>query len=104
MKLRKILSALILAVNIIGIICLFHFAVPYLTHDIVIKYPSAMLPAEAWDNAGMALTIGFLPLLTANSIGFVCVKAIHKAARFLFFIPSAVCFLIIAHYWLTAMV
>lgn len=104
MKPRKISSALILAVNIFGIICLIHFAVPYLTHDITIEYPSSMLPAEAWDNAGMALTVGFLPLLAANSIGFVCIKAIHKAARFLFFIPSAVCFLIAAHYWLTAMV
>ena len=104
MKLRKILYTFVLVINIIGIICLIHFAVPYLAHDITIEYPSAMLPAEAWDNAGMALTVGFLPHLAANSIGFVCIKALHKAARFLFFIPSAVCLLIAAHYWLTAMV
>lgn len=104
MKLRKILFALILTINIIGLICLIHFAVPYLTHDSTIEYPFAMLPAEAWDNAGMALTIGFLPLLLANSIGFLCVKSVYRAAGFLFFVPSAVCLFIAAHYLLTAMV
>ena len=59
----------------IGIMCLIYFAIPYLTHNVTITNPDAMLPAEAWDNAGMALTVGFIPLLIANMLCFVFVKA-----------------------------
>ncbi len=55
-----------------------------------------MLPAEAWDNAGMALTVGFVPLLLSNALFFAFVKTKH---RFLYFLPSAVCLLIVLSYW-----
>ena len=74
MKEQKILSLLIIVINIIGIICLIYFSIPYLTHSTVAANPNAMLPAEAWDMAGMALTVGFIPLLIANILGFVFIK------------------------------
>ena len=75
---KNILSWLIIALNIVGVVCLIYFAIPYFTHDVTIKNPDAMLPAEAWDNAGMELTFGLIPLLIANilcvlSIAFVAV-------------------------------
>ena len=53
MKEKRTLSLLIVAINVIGVICLIYFAIPYLTHSVTIPYPNAMLPAEAWDRAGM---------------------------------------------------
>ncbi|MCM1049925.1 MAG: hypothetical protein NC433_16035 [Clostridiales bacterium] len=103
MKANKTLQILIIAINIIGIICLIYFAIPYLTHDTTIAYPDAMLPAEAWDKAGMTLTFGFIPLLIANVFNFLVVKMKQKFAGFLFFIPSLVCLIIVISYWITAL-
>ena len=100
---RNFLSILIIALNMIGIMCLIYFAIPYLTHNVTITNPDAMLPAEAWDNAGMALTVGFIPLLIANMLCFVFVKAKQKLVGFLYFIPSVVCLLIVLSYWIPAL-
>lgn len=100
---RNFLSILIIALNVIGIMCLIYFAIPYLTHNVIITNPDAMLPAEAWDNAGMALTVGFIPLLIANMLCFVFVKAKQKSVSFLYFIPSVVCLLIVLSYWIPAL-
>lgn len=100
---RNFLSILIIALNVIGIMCLIYFAIPYLTHNVTITNPDAMLPAEAWDNAGMALTVGFIPLLIANMLCFVFVKAKQRSVRFLYFIPSVVCLLIVLSYWIPAL-
>lgn len=97
---RNFLSIIVIALNMIGIMCLIYFAIPYLTHNVTITNPDAMLPAEAWDNAGMALTVGFIPLLIANMLCFVFVKAKQKLVRFLYFIPSVVCLLIVLSYWI----
>lgn len=103
MKTSKALRTLIIIINVIGIICLVYFAIPYLTHDTTIAHPDAMLPAEAWDRAGMTLTFGFIPLLIANVLNFIFVKLRQKFARFLFFIPSLVCLIIVISYWITAL-
>ena len=63
---KNILLWFIIALNIVGVICLIYFAIPYFTHNVTVTNPDAMLPMEAWDIAGMALTIGFVPLLIAN--------------------------------------
>ena len=60
---KNILSWLIIALNIVGVVCLTYFAIPYFTHNVTVTNPDAMLPAEAWDSAGLALTLGFIPLL-----------------------------------------
>lgn len=82
-----------------GIACFIYFAVPYLTHDITVAYPDAMLRMEAWDRAGMTLTFGFIPLLIANILGFLFVNTKQKCVKFLFFIPSVTCFVIVISYW-----
>ncbi|MBD5526982.1 MAG: hypothetical protein HDR02_01025 [Lachnospiraceae bacterium] len=71
---RKTLVSLIFAINIIGVICLIYFGIPYITHDTTIAHPDAMLPAETWDGAGMTLTFGSIPLLVANVLIFLFVK------------------------------
>lgn len=103
MRERKTLPLLIITINVIGIICLIYFAIPYLTHDTAIANPDAMLPAEAWDKAGMTLTLGFIPLLAANVLGFLFVKVKQKYVRFLFFIPSVICLVIVMNYWITSL-
>lgn len=102
MEKRRMLPLLIITINVIGVICLIHFAIPYIIHSTVIINPDAMLPAEAWDRAGMILTFGFVPLLTANVLNFKFVKLEQKITKFLFFIPSAVCFIIVISYWITS--
>lgn len=101
-KMRK-LSLLIMTINVIGVICLIYFAVPYLTHNTTVPHPNAMLPMEAWDRAGMTLTFGFVPLLIANVLGFIFIKAEQKSVRSLFFIPSVICLVIVISYWIMSL-
>ncbi len=100
---KNILSWVIIALNIVGVVCLIYFAIPYFTHNVTITNPDAMLPAEAWDSAGMALTLGFIPLLIANILYFVVVKTKQKFMSFLYFIPSVVCFITVSSYWIAAL-
>lgn len=100
---KNILLWFIIALNIVGVICLIYFAIPYFTHNVTVTNPDAMLLMEAWDSAGMALTIGFVPLLIANLLCFATVKARQKFVNFLYFIPSTVCFIIVLSYWIPAL-
>ena len=105
MKSNKPLSIFILIINFIGFLCLIYFAIPYLTHDTTVDYPDAMLPLEAWDRAGMALTVGFIPLLIANAFAFVHVakERIKVPLRLLYFIPSLVCICLVVSYWIISL-
>lgn len=103
MKTDKLLSLLLIIINVVGVICLIYFAIPYLTHDTTIPYPDAMLPAEAWDRAGMMLTIGLFPLMAANVAGYVFIKFKEKYVRLLFFVPGIICLAMAASYWIRAM-
>lgn len=103
MRDTKTLSLLIIVINIIGIICLIYFAIPYLTHNTTIANSNAMLPADAWDRAGMTLTFGFIPLLAVNILNFLLVKVKQKFVRFIFFVPSVVCLIIVISYWITSL-
>lgn len=100
---KNILSWLIIALNIVGVVCLIYFAIPYFTYNVTITNPDAMLPAEAWDSAGMVLTFGFIPLLVANIFCSVVVKTKQKFVSFLYFIPSVVCLIIVLSYWIPAL-
>ena len=71
MKSSKSLSIIIFIINVIGFLCLICFAIPYLTHNTTVYYLDAMLPAEAWNSAGMTLTVGFIPLLISNIFAFM---------------------------------
>ena len=105
MKLKKTLSMIISIINIIGFLCLIYFAIPYLTQDTVIPNPNAMLPLQNWDSAGMLLTMGFIPLLIANILGFIYVEKnmIKMPLRLLFFIPSLICICLVISYWITSL-
>ena len=98
----KAKSILLLCLNFVGLVCLVYFAIPYITHNTQIPHLDAMLPAERWDSAGMTLTVGFIPLFIANLLGFLFVKVKKNWIRFLFFLPSAICIVIAAHYWITS--
>lgn len=93
----------VLLLNLAGVGCLAWFAAPCLAHSTAVPHPDAMLPAQSWDIAGMALTIGLAPLLGANWLAFRFAKTNKKALRWLFFLPGLVCALLAAHYWLAAL-
>ena len=105
MKSNKTLSIIILIINMIGVICLIYFAIPYLTHNTTVYHPDAMLPAEAWDSAGMTLTVGFIPLLISNAFAFMYVakERIRIPLRILYFIPSLICICLVISYWIAAL-
>ncbi len=101
---KNTLSWVIIALNIVGVVCLIYFAIPYFAHNVTVTNPVAMLPMEAWDRAGMALTMGFIPLLIANILCFAVVKIKQKFVSFIYFIPSVVCLIIVLSYWIPALV
>lgn len=96
---------IILIINIIGVVYLVYFTIPYLTHNTTVYHPDAMLPMEAWDSAGVTLTVGFIPLLTANILAFIYVakESIKMPLRLLYFIPSLLCICLVISYLITAL-
>lgn len=97
---RKALEILLIVLNIVGIVLLVHLAIPYITYNTTILNPNAMIPFEAWDRAGMILTLGFIPLLAINILSFIFITFKEKYWGFLFFIPSIICFIIVLSYWI----
>lgn len=85
-----------------GFVCLVFLAALYLSHDVSVRHPDAMLPVESWDGAGMALTLGFVPLLTANVLALVFLpKGRGKGAvRLLFLAPGLICLCLAVSYWI----
>lgn len=101
MKQNKIIPIIIVIINIIKVICLIYFAIPYLTHDTTITNPEAMLVIPAWDEAGLILTLGLLPLIISNTTIFIIFKEkIKMPLRLLFFIPSFICLCLVISYWI----
>ena len=98
----KIAFWAVAVLNVLGLVCLVWFAVPFVLHDTAVPNPDAMIPMTRWEGGGMALTVGLLPLLAANALAFVFAKGIgwKRAARLLFFLPGAVCAVLVALYWI----
>ena len=98
---KKAGTKIIIAINIIGIMCLIYYAVPFILHDTSIPNPEAMLPMQNWEAAGITLTMGAIPLLVVNLIAFLTVwkEKIKKPARFLFFLPGLLCLVLSISYW-----
>ena len=92
----------VLALNLLGVICLIYCAVLFLSHDATVPNPDAMIPMARWEGAGMMLTAGVLPLLFANALGYLLLRGIKgKQRRFLLcFFPAALCALLAAVYWI----
>lgn len=88
-------------INIIAIVCLIYCAVVYLSHSTYIVNPDAMLPMENWERAGMMLTIGVIPMVIANILGFLFVgNGKNIFIRILFFVPSILDICLAIHYWI----
>ncbi len=98
----KWLKIFVLVLNIIGIICLVYFMIPYIRHDMSIPNPNAMLASYSWDTSGFVLTLGLLPLIIANIMAFIFLDIKVKLLKLLYFIPSLVCLIIVGHYLLVA--
>ena len=73
----------IIILNILEVLCLCYFIVPYVLHDMSIRNPDTMLSSYSWDSAGFVLLLGFLPLLVANSLAYKNIK-INKNLGILF--------------------
>ena len=97
LKKIKTSSVIIIILNILALICLVYFAVPFIVHDTTVNNPDAMLPMESWDGAGFCLTIGFFPLLIANALAYKFL-GVRKSLRLIFFLPSLVCAVIVISY------
>ena len=54
--------------------------------------------------AGMALTVGAIPLFMVNLLGFLFIRARRAGFKFLFFLPGVVCIAAVVHYWITSLV
>lgn len=93
----KFLKAFSICLNIIGVICLIYFMIPYVTHDMSIKNPNAMLAGYSWDSCGFVLCLGLIPLVIANTLLFVSFQG-KKILKALFYIPSVICLITVCHY------
>ena len=100
---KKVCSVIIIILNLVGILCLVYYAIPYLTHNVTITNPDAMLPMQRWEAGGMALTIGLVPLAVVNVLAMIFVgkEKIKMPLRTLFLIPCVLCLGIVAHYWIS---
>ena len=92
----KWFKIVLIVFNVIGLMCLLYFSIPYIRHDMSITNPNSMLSSYSFDTCGFILTIGFIPLLVSNILAFKFIKI--KKFNFLFFIPSIICFGIVSHY------
>ena len=61
-----------------------------------------MIPFQKWDASGIVLTVGLLPLVIANTLGYCFIGAGKgkKVLGLLFFAPCIICLGIVAHYWI----
>ena len=99
---RKVAVLFVILLNLAGIACLAYFAVPFLTHDTKVSNPDAMIPFTGWEAGGTVLTFGTLPLLAANTLGYLLlIGEKGRQKRFLFcFLPAALCTALAAVYWI----
>ena len=99
---KKLWSIVIILLNLLGILCLIYYAIPYLVHDVTTTSPGAMLPMQRWEASGIVLTVGLLPLIIVNVFAMVFVgrQKIKMPLRALFLMPCVVCFGFVIHYWI----
>lgn len=97
---KKLGTGIIVFFNIVGIVCLIYYAVPYILHDTSIPNPDAMLPMYRWEGSGITLLVGTIPLIVVNLLAFIFVwkEKIKLPARLLFFLPGIICLSLAASY------
>lgn len=92
------IKIIIIILNVIGNLSLVYFAIPFITHDMSIPNPNAMLAGYSWDTCGFALTIGLIPLIIANIFAFIFLDIKNKLLKLLYFIPSLICLILVVGY------
>ena len=99
---KKAFAVFIVLLNLAGIACLVYFAVLFLSHDVTVRNPDAMIPFTVWEAGGWALTLGILPLAVANALGYALLRSEKgKQRRFLLcFLPASLCAALAAAYWI----
>ena len=99
---KKAAVLFVVLLNLAGIACLVYFAVPFLTHDTTVSNPDAMIPFQAWEGSGFALTLGVLPMVFANALGYgLLISVKGKQKRLLLcFLPAVLCAALAAAYWI----
>ena len=97
---------MIIALNMLGALCLIWFSIPYLLHDISVTNQDAMIPFQKWEASGFILTFGFVPLAVVNILAMIFIgNKKHKLiVRALFLIPCIVCLGIVGSFWLSEIV
>lgn len=84
--------------NIVGIVCLIYFAIPFVTHDMSIPFPPKMLGWYSWDTCGFVLTLGLTPLIVANIMAYTYINLKNKFLKALYFLPSLICLVLVCSY------
>ena len=102
---KKIWNAVLIIINILGLICLIYYAVMYFMHDNSVPHPDAMLPMRKWEIGGSALTLGFVPLCIANILAciFVGRERIKLRLRLLFLLPCIICLITVVHFFISSL-
>lgn len=91
----RFISIFVAILNIIGIILLLYFSIPYIFHI-------RSLNAYSCETCGFILVLGFIPLLIANIMSYCFIAIKKKTLKLLFFIPSLICLILVGHYLITS--
>ena len=95
---KSIVTWCLVFLNVCACLCLIYFGYLYISGSTVVDAPDAMIPMERWDRGGAALTIGTIPLIIANSLGYAFIQLGNKKSRLIVFIPSIVCIGLVVSY------
>jgi len=98
-NMKNVLSWLLILLNAIGCLCLAYSSYLFLSGSTIVDAPDAMLPMERWDRGGWLLTIGMIPLIITNIFSYGYIQFGNKKNRLLIFIPSVICIILVACYW-----
>jgi hypothetical protein len=98
-NMKNRLSWLLILLNAIGCLCLAYSSYLFLSGSTIVDAPDAMLPMERWEIGGWLLTIGMIPLIITNIFGYGYIQFGNKKNRLLIFIPSVICIILVACFW-----
>ena len=103
---KKGRAVCVILLNLLALGCLIWFAVLYLAHDTYVPNPDAMLPMARWEGGGMALTIGLVPMLIANTLGFLYIFRKEKplSLRLLPYLMGLFELVLVISYWAPAII
>lgn len=87
----KFINLFVAILNIVGILLLLYFAIPYI-------FNIRSLNDYSWETCGFILILGFIPLLITNIMAYVFFKFRNNKISLLLFIPSLLCMILVSHY------